>query len=340
MFRRAKNLDATTEFAIEQSSAAPKKKGPPPYAGVLRRTIAFLVDISIIIVISALIVQLMEQWLGLNVIGVAKAIIQGSSINGESSRLALFSSVAPKHWALVILSVHAVALLYNVIFELLPLHGTPGKVALGIEVTNKFGDGLGFSAAFVRHLGKYLSSFILFIGYLMPLWSEQKQTLHDRMAASLVVKRQRGNDVQRYEPMNAGLVGVCSFVALIIVGVQLAPLAALVADYPVEKLQTHLAVRQVSDVVEEVEDYAVATEVWPDHIGKLGIDLSAYLGGYVENIEVVNQGEVVMTLKGPASLNGKRLIMSPSTDGDGYIRWTCKGTAVSAGLTGSSCLGG
>lgn len=39
-----------------------------------------------------------------------------------------------------------------------------------------------------RQLSKVISGMILMIGYFMPLWTKDKQALHDMMASTLVVK--------------------------------------------------------------------------------------------------------------------------------------------------------
>jgi uncharacterized RDD family membrane protein YckC len=77
--------------------------------------------------------------------------------------------------------------LYFAIFESSGLQGTPGKLALGLRVTDLEGKRIGFWRATGRNLGKIVSSVILFIGYLMAGWTKRKQALHDMMAGCLVV---------------------------------------------------------------------------------------------------------------------------------------------------------
>jgi len=78
--------------------------------------------------------------------------------------------------------------LYYGLMESSSKQGTLGKMAMGIKVTDLNGQRIGFGKASGRHFGKIISSLILGIGYLMMLWTEKKQTLHDSMAACLVVK--------------------------------------------------------------------------------------------------------------------------------------------------------
>ncbi len=70
-----------------------------------------------------------------------------------------------------------------------PAQGTLGKMALGIKVTDIDGDKIGFGKATGRHFGKYLSSIILAIGYIMVAFTQKKQGLHDMMAGCLVVNK-------------------------------------------------------------------------------------------------------------------------------------------------------
>ena len=65
---------------------------------------------------------------------------------------------------------------------------TLGKRALNLKVTGMNGERISFLNATGRHFAKYLSAIILFIGYFMMLWDEKKQTLHDKVAGTLIVK--------------------------------------------------------------------------------------------------------------------------------------------------------
>jgi len=78
--------------------------------------------------------------------------------------------------------------LYAALQESSAAQATIGKRALGIKVTDMNGQRISFGQATGRHFGKYISGLILLIGYLMMLWDDKKQTLHDKMAGTLVVK--------------------------------------------------------------------------------------------------------------------------------------------------------
>jgi len=79
--------------------------------------------------------------------------------------------------------------LYSALQESGPEQATLGKRAVGLKVTALSGERISFAQASGRFFGKYVSAIILFIGYLMMLWDERKQTLHDKMAGTLVLKQ-------------------------------------------------------------------------------------------------------------------------------------------------------
>lgn len=82
-----------------------------------------------------------------------------------------------------------IGILYQAIFECSRLQGTPGKIAVKIKVVNMHGEKVSFLQAVGRNAGKILSSLIIYIGFLMAIWTDKKQTLHDQMANTYVVLR-------------------------------------------------------------------------------------------------------------------------------------------------------
>jgi uncharacterized RDD family membrane protein YckC len=68
--------------------------------------------------------------------------------------------------------------------------GTPLRVRLGVLVLDQYdGSYIGTSRAVNRVLMGYVSQAVFMIGYLSMLWNPNKQTWHDRVAKSVVVKR-------------------------------------------------------------------------------------------------------------------------------------------------------
>ena len=64
---------------------------------------------------------------------------------------------------------------------------TIGKRVLGIRLQLEDGGDLGVGIAALRFLASPLS-WMWFLGILWPLWDEKKQTFHDKIALTIVVK--------------------------------------------------------------------------------------------------------------------------------------------------------
>lgn len=66
---------------------------------------------------------------------------------------------------------------------------TPGKMTTRIKVVRCNGDEVGFGAAIFREIiGKFISTLLFLIGYLMIGFDEQRQGLHDKIADTYVIK--------------------------------------------------------------------------------------------------------------------------------------------------------
>ena len=76
--------------------------------------------------------------------------------------------------------------LYEALMLSSKYQATLGKMIFGMRVTDLYGNRISFARATGRHFGKWLSSFILFIGYIMVGFTERKQGLHDMLAGTLV----------------------------------------------------------------------------------------------------------------------------------------------------------
>jgi uncharacterized RDD family membrane protein YckC len=65
---------------------------------------------------------------------------------------------------------------------------TVGKMAVGIRVIDLARGGpIGPGRAFIRWLGRIVSTIPVYLGYFWMLWDKEKQTWHDKMAGSVVV---------------------------------------------------------------------------------------------------------------------------------------------------------
>ncbi len=96
--------------------------------------------------------------------------------------------------AIISLSTSAVvSIIYTAIFDSSELMGTPGKAMLGIAVvTEKSQNRISFQTAIVRFLCKYLSYVVLMIGYLVQPFTDKRQTFHDIVSNTIVIKKDLG----------------------------------------------------------------------------------------------------------------------------------------------------
>jgi uncharacterized RDD family membrane protein YckC len=67
---------------------------------------------------------------------------------------------------------------------------TLGKMACGIRVVDATTGqpGIGVGRAIGRYFARWLSAIALLLGYFWMLWDDRKQTWHDKLVSSLVVK--------------------------------------------------------------------------------------------------------------------------------------------------------
>jgi uncharacterized RDD family membrane protein YckC len=83
----------------------------------------------------------------------------------------------------------AASWLYGALMESSPYQATLGKMALGMKVTDLYGNRISFARATGRHFAKYISMITLCIGFIMVGFTERKQGLHDMIAGTLVLKQ-------------------------------------------------------------------------------------------------------------------------------------------------------
>lgn len=143
----------------------------PRTAGFWLRSLAFLVDASLIALLA---------WAGAMLVALAVRI------GG------LFSS--PTEAGLEWLDATATALLVVLIvlcyFTLfVGFRGqTPGKMLLGLKVVRTNGEDVGYGRALVRWAGQCIGFLTLGVGFLMIASSRRKQGLHDKLAGTCVVR--------------------------------------------------------------------------------------------------------------------------------------------------------
>lgn len=130
------------------------------YAGISRRIVADIIDKTILI-IGALIFDLITS-------GIA---------NDE------------EFWLRFLGEYIILGFVYSLVMESSPTQGTLGKILLGIAVTDINGNRLTFEQAAKRYISKSLSYLTACFGFFMAGVTDKKQTLHDKISNSLVIRK-------------------------------------------------------------------------------------------------------------------------------------------------------
>lgn len=66
---------------------------------------------------------------------------------------------------------------------------TVGKMACGLRVVTPTGGKIGYGVACGRFFAEILSALILYVGYIMAGFDEEKRSLHDRICNTRVIRR-------------------------------------------------------------------------------------------------------------------------------------------------------
>ncbi len=136
------------------------------YAGFWIRVLAYLID-TVILIVAQVVLAL---------------------LTGES----LLDAEAQQTFGIIDVLGLVITFAYFIGFEGSAKQATPGKIALGLIVTNAQGGRISYGQATGRYFGKILSSIILGIGFIMVAFTERKQGLHDIMASTVVVRGEPG----------------------------------------------------------------------------------------------------------------------------------------------------
>jgi len=86
-----------------------------------------------------------------------------------------------------------IGIIYTAVFDSSELMGTPGKAMLGIAIAKETDQSrISFQTAILRFLCKYLSSVFLLVGYLIQPFTEKRQTFHDIVTNTVVIRKDPG----------------------------------------------------------------------------------------------------------------------------------------------------
>lgn len=168
----------TMREVIEQEERAATKKDMQPYAlrrydlaGVPERLLALLIDGVVVSLITAVLAFLIGLLYGLLTVGSDLTV---ETVTSQASVLGSITGLLVTLW-------------YPMRY--LPAGGqTPGKKLMGIAVLKLDGSQVNAAEALLRNiLGYALSSFFL-LGFMWAFGDEKRQTWHDKIARTVVVR--------------------------------------------------------------------------------------------------------------------------------------------------------
>ncbi len=146
------------------------------YGGFWRRSIAFLIDITILYIFST---ALFAAWV----------TITHASV--ESQEFFILSNTTSETLIRIILPYYGTSVLLNMTYFIY-FHGaigqTPGKKLLGLKVIDTSGGTMTFGTAFLRWVGYILSKLPLFLGFFWIAVDRRKQGWHDKIAGTCVIR--------------------------------------------------------------------------------------------------------------------------------------------------------
>ena len=155
-------------------------------ASIARRFIAFIIDALLVgMVVSAFLFVSMgktkaDAFIDEGKPGLADEypfFAYADGIVNGPARARFFESFLRTYSMEASVGLLVIPLLYFVFFEGL-WGATIGKLITGIRVRRKDGGKINFGVAFVRHIGRIVSTIIFMLGYFLALVDSKKQTLH------------------------------------------------------------------------------------------------------------------------------------------------------------------
>ena len=197
---------------VSPASSVPLGAGPNQvqsdqvwgYAGFWWRVLAWLID-SLILSFVTLVLDRLAGGSLFSTMGVPADPHGGSLFNisyipVETVQLSQFWHPPVLTWP-DLLGLLLPAVYYSVL-ESSRWQATVGKRVCRLRVTRLDGQRISLPRAVGRYFAKFLSAFILCIGFLMIAWTRRKQGLHDLVADTLVVRRRSPSDLVRFTPPN------------------------------------------------------------------------------------------------------------------------------------------
>ena len=246
----------------------------------------------------------------------------------------------------------AFLLLYFPLWESSATQATPGKMAIGLQVTDAYGNRIGFWQAFARNFGVIISYLTFFIGFIMAGMTARKQALHDLIAGTFVVRK---HELQAWQLVQVQLdrddpkayrKGMSGWGIAVLVAVGAFVVTPVVAAVSYGGYQRYVTRDQLSEAIELADSakQAVAAQLkWtrmpPTDNAVVGIGApETFAGKYVSSV-AIKDGVVEVTFGNQAApiLRDKHLLFIPSRE-NSDVTWTCGSSDIAKFIYTTACL--
>ena len=214
--KRVAPASAYPDAAVQQAYAAQVGADPQArtafaadghvlYASFLKRVAASIID-GFIVSIIAVVVQTPIAL----VAGISLGAL-GDSTGAGSALLQLASQLIGV----------AIGIAYFGYFYTSEQQASPGKQLVGIKVARPDGERISFARSVGRYFANWLNIFTLGLSYLLPLFTEKRQTLHDLICDTVVVDRWAFTDSpeRQTEELGGCAIAVLVLWGLLILGI-------------------------------------------------------------------------------------------------------------------------
>lgn len=155
-----------------------------PYASFFRRLVAFILDYLLISFLMSIILSLFMP---------AGFAIEGPEVVEYDMDYVrdLTEAAGP-----LMLLFYIAWWLYNALMHASSWQATLGKRVMSIIVTDLEGNRISFAKATLRFIGKLISTFLIFLGYLLAAFTPRRQALHDMIGGTIVLKYRISEEVE------------------------------------------------------------------------------------------------------------------------------------------------
>lgn len=174
---------------IDSGSTQDNIIAPVNHAGFLLRFVAYFIDRLVVGFVTFVVLAPVFAIMGIGLYSMGKFTeLRNFESMDQGDRLTLIFGLIAAYSILIIVAV-MINWLYYSLMESSKRQATLGKMAVSIKVTDMKGQRISFVNATGRYFGKILSGLMFGVGYLMIIFTKNKQGLHDILANTLVVRQ-------------------------------------------------------------------------------------------------------------------------------------------------------